>query len=180
MVRASSSFVQLVTAVGEPHSVPVVFSAKRMQSWMDAKAKIERVAEFQFAHFLVRHEPVPDAFAIEFNGRPALLVNTGLIDLVGDDTDAIAFVIGHHLVHWTQGTQMSVRPGMARSAATSVSDADRLAFELHADVEAIRYAHAAGFQPDGGLRLLKLLAEWQSAERIYPVPPQPTKNFSGS
>lgn len=89
---------QLVGQDGQP----IAFSAAAARSIESARAKIDPAASLQYDLGFV-DLPLPNAFALEREGRPKVLLSLGLIRLFESDTDVLSFVIGHELAHHALG-----------------------------------------------------------------------------
>jgi Zn-dependent protease with chaperone function len=81
---------------------PIAFSATAAKTIESARAKIDPAAGLQYDLGFLDH-PLPNAFAIEREGRPKVLLSLGLISLFESDTDVLSFVIGHELAHHALG-----------------------------------------------------------------------------
>ncbi len=118
-----------------------------------------------------------DVNAVSLPGGP-VYVFRGLLDLVGDDDDALACVIGHEVGHIngrhitkaiTKQTQIGVLLNILLAGRGALAgDAASLGFELlgykfsrddenEADSRGISYAYKAGFDPHGIVRFFEKL-----------------------
>jgi predicted Zn-dependent protease len=92
------------------------------------------------------------ANAVSLPGR--VYVFTGMLDLVGDDTDALAGVIAHEVAHTTarharKELERGVTASLLRSLVFGQSD------EYEADRLAVRYLKRTGYDPGGMIRLFR-------------------------
>jgi predicted Zn-dependent protease len=119
-------------------------------------------------------EPITNAFALPGG---IVLLTRPILELCADDDDALAFVVAHEMGHIVRNhaidrylastaAQAISRLIPARSPITNVlrTQLSRLIAqgysrdqEFEADAYGVRLARAAGFQPDGAVRLLNAL-----------------------
>ncbi|WP_207061500.1 M48 family metallopeptidase [Motiliproteus sp. SC1-56] len=57
----------------------------------------------QACAFRIGATPVPNAFVSQQAAGPLVVLNAGLLDLIGYDRDALAFVLAHELAHLSEG-----------------------------------------------------------------------------
>lgn len=153
-----------------------------------ARALIEITAKVADAvgtlqpELLIVEGEVPNAFAYTEDGTAVIAVNTAMLNLLGDDRDACAALIGHELAHFYLRHQAQRRNreqerdgqggvlGMLLSLtglpfASAIADLATIAVErgytreeeLLADRIGMDYMARAGFDPQGALRLQEKL-----------------------
>lgn len=77
---------------------PIGFSAAAARSIAAARSRMDVAAGLEYDLGLV-DIGLPNAFAIERDQRPKVLLSLGLIQLFDDDAEVLSFVIGHELAH---------------------------------------------------------------------------------
>jgi len=145
--------------------------------------RVQRLAQRVMAHAEER-PGVPYSFkvldrkeinAVSLPGGP-VYVFRGLLDMVGDDDDALACVIAHEVAHVNArhvakmisqqlatniGIVILLRGRTAQDVASLASDLLSLSFsredEYEADRRGLSYAHRAGFDPRGLVRFFEKL-----------------------
>jgi predicted Zn-dependent protease len=99
-----------------------------------------------------------------------VFITKALLDLVGQDRDAVAFFLGHEIAHITKGharDQLTAKT-LLRAVSARLSGAGQLlrefldkgysrTLEQEADQEAVRLAKAAGFDARASIRALENL-----------------------
>ncbi|HSV72706.1 MAG TPA: M48 family metallopeptidase [Chthonomonadales bacterium] len=145
--------------------------------------RVQRIAQRVLAHaemrpgipYSVKLLDRKEINAISLPGGP-IYVFRGLLDMVGDDDDALAGVIAHEVAHVNArhvaemisqqlaaniGIIVLLRGRTAHDIATLAQDLLSLSFsredEYEADRRGLSYAHRAGFDPAGLLRLFQKL-----------------------
>jgi predicted Zn-dependent protease len=158
----------------------------------DVVAKIAAVASQRVDKVMVSDQEQANASAGFDKSSQALVVVTAkMLDLVGNDRDAMAALIGHEVSHLALrhgeerkqqaqaaaviGTIAGVLLQVARiPLGNTIADVGTRAVvtaysrdqERDADRSGIQYAYDAGFDPDGAVRLFALLAQANSASPI--------------
>lgn len=166
-----------------PGGKPVQISTEWARSVMEIKSRIDQVSGIQ-SHLFLCADPEPNAFATISEGRNVVAFTLGMSDLLGDDMDAFAAVLGHENAHITLGHHRETQKreaiiGLARLfgsiamesliqgsgagagwgeritslGASLVSTAYSRESETQADRQGIRYTIAAGYDPQGAIRL---------------------------
>ncbi len=117
-------------------------------------------------------------------GKPIMGITTGMLKLLDDDTDAAAFLLGHEIAHFTknhhdsartrgqtlQAAGMAAAYGMAAAGVPMSGSITDLAVDLidsaygrdqerEADAIGMEYVIAAGYKPQGAIRLHEKLNE---------------------
>jgi predicted Zn-dependent protease len=155
-----------------------------------AHRRVTRAAGVQ-ADLLIVDGNDPNAFAGLVNGRRSIGINTAMLQLVGDDVDAGAALLGHEAAHWAKG---HVDTGQARSntiqgigtlvgvglglagvpgagyitglGADLIEASYSREDEREADAFSLDYMAAGGFDPQGAVRLHEKLLKWPAGMRI--------------
>lgn len=142
----------------------------KASSGIDAQLALARTAD-------------PNAFAIEVEGRPTVVVGLSFMDLIGNDPDAYAATLGHELAHlfYRHGETTLARTEAARGASqvlgtllslagvplggtlvdlgvTAIATSYSRDQEREADIKGLDWATAAGFDACGSARTMKALA----------------------
>ena len=154
---------------------------ERVRRIVDATRDIQRVAGVNARVFIIEGRE-PNAFASRSGGVDKIAFTLGMLDLLGDDTDAYAAIIGHELAmvlnHGAlrkdrEDTRVGISTvlGFALGAVgipmagTIVDVATQTVTtsfsrdeERDADTHGIRYAKLAGYDPRGAIRAWK---KWQ-------------------
>ncbi len=163
-----------------------------------AKLRITRIAGIQ-AELFIEKGKEPNAYAgyvrsqgYGGKGKPIMVITTGMIKVLGDDTDAAAFLLGHEAAHFTKRHHESARTrsqtlavagqaaayGLAAAGVPMGGNISGVAVDLidsaysrdderEADALAMDYVVAAGYDPRGALRLQKAL---KKAGNTAPIP----------
>jgi predicted Zn-dependent protease len=187
---ASQSAEEVRLSGGNGQALATVNRA-RVARLMDVLSRIEAAAGVGAQLFVVQTDDrQPNAFAAAGrNGRNVVSVTPAMLELLGDDDDASAALVGHELAHLARqhGAERASRQGLVQGLglvatllAGAASRASRLVNfggilvdrsfsreeERDADRLGIGYAAAAGFDPQGALRLFERMA---SAGRAMPL-----------
>lgn len=127
--------------------------------------------------------PAPNAFATRSNQGDLVVLNVAMLELMGDDLDALASVLGHEYAHIAlnhrgarqereqvmQGLGailgLALSRGRGRTAlrttqfgTTAISRGFSRDEERAADAHGLRYAAAAGYSAQGGVRAWERMA----------------------
>ena len=150
---------------------------------MSVKEKIESIAGIT-TKFMLMEGASPNAFSTRDKSGTAIIgINFAMIDMVGDDQDAYAAIIGHEYAHLTlqhgdtRKSREGVRTGLATvlgfilgragipmggtiadlttSAVSRVYSRDE---ERDADRTGIDFAARAGYSAEGGIRVWEKMA----------------------
>ena len=182
LAEHSSSSVNLRKQEGG--EVIATIQASRARSLRDVKRRIEKEAGFAAAFSLTdMGMPSPNAFSTVNDKGAFVALNLAMLDLLGDDPDALAAVVGHEYAHLALkhrearqtrevgrqvlGTIIGLllgRVGVPMGGTISdigtsmVSRTFSREEEREADEKGIRYAAAAGFSVDGGIRAWERMA----------------------
>jgi hypothetical protein len=156
----------------------------RVRSLRDVKRRIENEAGFGAAFSLTDEGmPSPNAFSTVNDKGAFVALNLAMLDLLGDDIDALAAVVGHEYAHLALkhrearqtrevgrqvlGTIIGIllgRVGVPMGGTISdlgtamVSRTFSREEEREADEKGMRYAAAAGFSAEGGIRAWERMA----------------------
>ena len=160
-----------------------VLSTERARLIVEVKSRLETQAGIA-ADLVLIEGSEPNAFSTPSSrSGPLVGLNLGMVELLGDDRDGYAAVLGHEYAHLTlkhreaRLSRESLRllgstvlaialasQGMSRAAdvANLATQAVSITFsreeERDADRAGIRYAAAAGFDPYGAVRLWERMA----------------------
>jgi predicted Zn-dependent protease len=145
------------------------------------KAALEKTSGVHADLALVEMDP-PNALAFDYQGRPVIAISLSWLDELGRDPDALATTIGHELSHihlghtgdarkkreeTAQGTSQAVGTMLSLAGVPLGGAAASLGItayarsftrdeERAADNEGIRWAVAAGYDPCGRTRTMKM------------------------
>ena len=145
------------------------------------KAALEQVSGVHADLGLVEMDP-PNALAFDYQGRPVIAVSLSWLDQLGQDTDALATTMGHELAHIHLGHTGAARKKREESAqgssqvlgtllnlsgvplggaiaaigVTAYARSFTRDEERAADDYGIRWAVAAGYDPCGRARTMKM------------------------
>jgi len=182
MTKMTSSIIRLYKG---PNKVQVgTISARRAQLLMEVKNKIEKEAGIT-AELALMEGNQPNAFSTPTSKvGPVVGINLGMIELVGDDRDGYAAILGHEYAHLTlkhRETRMD-REGLrqagsailsivlaargvnygagdiANFATTAISMTFSREEERDADSTGLKYAASSGFDPYGAVRIWERMA----------------------
>jgi len=174
-----------VTLYKGPHRTPVgTIATQRARLIVEVKTRLENQAGVAADLVLVEGSQ-PNAFSTPATRTgPIVALNFGMVELLGDDQDAYAAVLGHEYAHLTLRhresrmgreslrlfgtTALAIAlgsQGMNRGAAEVANFATQalsVTFsrqeERDADSTGLRYAATAGFDPHGAVRLWESMA----------------------
>ncbi len=170
-----------IRLLGRNEQVVLTLNRKTVQQLMLAHIRITRAAGIPSELLIVEGEE-PNAFAALMNGRRVIALNSAMIQLIGDDIDEYAALLGHEAAHWARG---HVEKGQIRSntirglgnlvgaglgmagvpAAGTITglgaDLMEAAYsrddEREADASSIEYMMASGYDPQAAVRLQEKL-----------------------
>lgn len=160
-----------------------------VRNMIDIKERVETAAGELRADLLVAESGEPNGFSFESHGKPRIAVNIAMINLIGEDVDAMAALIGHELAHLylDHGKQRKSREedriatsavlGFALGmvgipmapvdlATTTVSRKYSRDDERDADRAGLEYITRAGFDPCGAMRLQAKLSAVSSGSML--------------
>jgi hypothetical protein len=180
----------------------------RARSLRDVKRRIEQEAGFGAALSLTdMGMPSPNAFSTVNDKGAFVALNLAMLELLGDDPDALAAVVGHEYAHLALkhrearqtrevgrqvlGTILGLllgRVGVPMGGTISdigtsmVSRTFSREEEREADEKGMRYAAAAGFSVDGGIRAWERMAGKNSNRPVpflatHPAPEERIENM---
>ena len=153
------------------------------------KERVEAAAGELRTELLVAEGNEPNGFSFVTHDKPRIAINIGMINLVGEDSDAMAALIGHELAHLyldhgkqrqsreedriATSTVLSFALGMigiplgpVDLATTAYSKKFSREDERDADRVGIEYITQAGFDPCGAVRLQQKLGAVSSASLL--------------
>jgi predicted Zn-dependent protease len=159
--------------------------AERIRGLVDAKQRLE-AASGVYARLMLTDlgGRAPNAFATRSGQGVLVALNLAMLELMGDDVDALAAVLGHEIAHLALhhgeirrerdqvmeglGTILGVALAGRRHArtamrvtqfgATAISRGFSRDEERAADEHGLRYAAAAGYSAQGGVRAWERMA----------------------
>ena len=158
--------------------------AERVRVLVDAKQRLEAAAGVTAKLMLTDlGGPAPNAFATRSKQGVLVALNLAMLELMGDDADALAAVLGHEYAHLAlhhgeirreremamQGLGailgLALSRGRGRTAlrmtqfgTTAISRGFSRDEERAADEHGLRYAAAAGYSAQGGVRAWERMA----------------------
>jgi beta-barrel assembly-enhancing protease len=169
-------------------------SSRRVDKDSPDAERVKRIAQRLMAHDEAR-PGVPYAFkvldvneinAVSLPGGP-VYVYRGLLDVIGDDDDALACVIAHEVAHINArhaakqisqqmaanlGIALILKGNTAQNVAGLAQDLLSMNYsredEYDADLRGLSYAYRAGFDPRG---MVRFFAKLQSLEKKQPSDP---------
>jgi len=167
------------------------FNTADVKNILSIKERVENAAGPLRTEFLIAEGDEPNGFSFVFHGGSRIGVNIGMIKLIGQDTDAIAALIGHELAHLylehgkvrqdrednriVTSTVLSFALGMfgipipapaTDAATTAVSRTFSREDERDADRLGMTYMTQAGFDPWGAVRLQEKLGAVSSGSTV--------------
>lgn len=159
----------------------------RVRLLVDAEKRLEPVAGISAVLYLSQSDEPNGYASVGADGKNNIAVTLGMLELIGDDADECAALVGHELAHLTLGhgakrrereenRQLGsaitgfaltlARVPMGASAADVASTAIERTYtrdeEREADAKGLEYARAAGFDPQGAVRL------WEQLSKVQP------------
>ena len=157
-------------------------NVEKVRRLVDVKNRIANAANQQ-AKLVIVSGAEPNAFATKQNGSPLVAVNLAMMNLLGEDYDAYAAIMGHEVAHLTlnHGDIRQQREGVRTVASsllglvlgrygvpmggtiadvstTVVSRAFSREDESAADRLGVTYMREAGFDPSGAVRAWERMA----------------------
>jgi predicted Zn-dependent protease len=166
----------------DPRDIAATVPVARVRGAVETVRRVGEVAGISPSLYLIDGAE-PNAFATTHEGRHYVAVSVGLLDLLAEDLDAWAALMGHELAHLALGhvesTTQRGRASVAASqvlgavlqasgipfggavASVSVTAVERIYSrdeEREADRAGFDYAVRAGFDPGGAVRLWEKMA----------------------
>ena len=156
---------------------------------ISVKERVENAAGQLRVELLVSDAEEPNGFSMNIHNRKMIAVTVGMINLIAQDEDAMAALIGHELAHLylehgkqrqrreedrvVASTALSFALGMigipmgpADLATTVASRAYSRDEERDADRVGVEYMSKAGFDPCGAARLQEKLTAFSSGAML--------------
>jgi predicted Zn-dependent protease len=146
------------------------------------KDRVEEASGGLSTRLLIADDNQPNGFSFIYHGQPMMAINIGMINLIGQDEDAMAALVGHELAHLylmhgarrrsrddssiVASTLLSIALGFAGIpvpmeatdvATTSIANAFSRDEEREADQFGVEFMAHAGFDPWGAVRLQEKL-----------------------
>ena len=175
-----AEYVELLDARG--NAVATV-PRDRMRQILQVQERVQQPSGFAGELFIVNGKG-PNAFAISARGRSIIAITVPMLDLLADDLDAYAALLGHEIAHHVRqhaverrsreqslagaGAVAALILGAARVRGGGViADLGTAAIsrsysreeEREADRLGVEWMIAAGFDPEGALRLQERLLQ---------------------
>lgn len=176
----------------KPHGKIIAhFNTVDIKNIINIKERVENAAGPLRTELLIAEGDQPNGFSFAYHGVSKIAVNAGMINLIGDDADAIAALIGHELAHLylehgkvrkdrednriATSTAISFALGMVGIpipspvtdvATTAVSRTHSREEERDADQLGMAYMTQAGFDPWGAVRLQEKLGAVSSGSMV--------------
>ncbi len=167
----------LIGLQGRNQEIVLTLNTQTVQKLMLAHFRITRAAGVQAELVIVEGEE-PNAFAGLVSQRRVIAINTAMANLIGDDVDEYAGLLGHEAAHWAKGHVDSARSrsstlygigtlvglGLGMAGVPAAGAMTGLGVDLivasysreeerQADALGVEYVISAGFDPDGAVRL---------------------------
>ncbi|TAN73066.1 MAG: hypothetical protein EPN14_10045 [Gallionella sp.] len=155
------------------------------------KERVENAAGSLRAELLLAEGSEPNGFSFVSQRGPAIAVNIGMVNLIGQDGDAMAALMGHELAHLhlnhgrlrqsREESRMAASvtlsfalgmfgipfpPEVADVATTPVANKFSREEEREADRLGVEYMVRAGFDPSGSVRLQEKLGAVSSGHLL--------------
>ncbi len=149
---------------------------------ISVKQRVEEAAGMIRTRLLIADDNEPNGFSFDYHGMQMIAINIGMINLIGQDDDAMAALMGHELAHLYlihgerrksrddngifASTLLSFALGMAGIpvpidatdvATNSVVNVFSRDDEREADEFGVEFMDHAGFDPWGAVRLQQKL-----------------------
>lgn len=162
-----------------------------IQQMIRVKERVETVAGALHVGLLLAEGNAPNGFSFVSQHGPTIAVNIGMVNLIGQDGDAMAALMGHELAHLylnhaslrqereesrlAASVTLSFALGMfgipvplevTDVATTSVSSKFSREEERDADRLGVEYMVQAGFDPFGSVRLQEKLGTASSGDLL--------------
>ena len=182
--------VSAITLVSPSEKVMGTVSKLTLQKFLLAHFRVSKAAGIQ-AELLLVDGTAPNAFAGSPNGRPTIAVNLAMLELLQEDVNEFASLLGHEAAHIAKAHEAAGQTrsntlqaigsavGMGLGAAgvqagglisgvavdlidTGYSRED----EREADALGVEYARTAGYDPNGAVRLQEKLIKASSGPLI--------------
>jgi len=188
LVGASAASVALRAQDGTIHHH---LATARVKHLLRIARRVETAAGEVRPHWVIATGEKANAFATYQKEQPLIAVNVALLDLLGDDADELAAVLGHELAHLYEGhgrlrrarkdnlTAASQVAGLALGllgvpgggyltgfAANALDSAYSRDEERDADRIGMRFAWQAGYHPLGAVRVQEKLERISTAHWI--------------
>lgn len=179
---AASSAKSVNLGLKTDQQTPYRVEPPRIKKMLKTYEKVLKVAQVPNAELLLTTGDQANAFAFYSGTQPMVAVNTALLDLLQDDQDELAAVLGHELAHLKEahGSLRQKRaenlnaasyigsfllgaagvPGggyLSSFAANALDSAYSRDEERDADRMGLEYAVKAGYSPWGAVRLQEKL-----------------------
>jgi len=177
-----NSGVQNGARLGRADGTGAMLQATHLQNLREAQQKMAQQAALDIGIVFV-DDPQPNGFASVYNDKQVIAITPAMVELIGDDRDAVAVLIGHEFAHHklahtgeqrqereaVTGLARSLLGGIARNYAGNIGGALAGAAvtgigrsftrdeERAADSQATDWAVAAGYDVCGAYKLAQRL-----------------------
>jgi Zn-dependent protease with chaperone function len=172
--------------LGRADRTGVTLQAAHLKNLRDAQQKLAQVSAMNVPIVFV-DDREPNGFASMYNNMQVIAITPPLVELIGDDPDAVAALVGHEIAHHKldhtreqrenreelTGLARGVLGGLARNfggnlagavagaAVTGIGRSFTRDEERAADSQGLDWAVASGFDACGGYRLTQKLQSLQ-------------------
>lgn len=168
LARSPSEHIQLRD---QQNNIIKTISTQQMVYLYAAMQSISHAAELN-AEFIITAGDIPNAFATITNNNIGIIaINLAMLDIIGNDLDMAASIIGHELAHLklhhlSEHINASIRNrNQSFSAKNTKYSRDN---EREADYLGVIWAIEAGYNPEGAIRLQQALYDLYK-ESDFPI-----------
>lgn len=204
VAMSSSRYIALKTSANTVH---YNIEVARVRSLLGIHKNIEKSAGDMSVQLHITTGEKANAFAFYYKNQPVVAINLALLDLLGDDPDELAAVLGHEIAHIYEGhgklrrkrkEDLTVAANIAAIAlgfagvpggghlssitANAISSTYSRDEERDADRIGMNYLWKAGYNPWGAVRVQEKLekasqATWLPLMNSHPPGAERTQNM---
>lgn len=168
LARSPSKVIRLE---GQQNNSVKIINTQQMIYLYAVMQSISKVAELN-TDFIISSGELPNAFAtVTENGIGIIVLNFAMLDIIGDDLDMAASIIGHELAHLKLHhinehiEAITKYKNHSFSAKNTKYSRDN---EREADYLGVIWAIEAGYKPEGAIKLQKKLYDLYK-ESNFPI-----------